>query len=147
MQDGANRHAAWFNNSTDTFPLWSTAMCGRWRINSTGSFLSIKCMHKQLFMIKLELYRAHTPRAAVSMWESSSSMPCQHMRLLTTCTYILCQVVRMSRKHMVGSVDRRGQQTEVFVTLMGLAKRFEAQWSQFFDDINEYAVLTSRSDT
>ena len=25
---------------------------------------------------KLELYRAHTPRTAASMWESSSSMPC-----------------------------------------------------------------------
>ena len=38
--------------------------------------------------------RAHTPRAAVS----------------TTFTYILCQVVRMSGKHMVGSVHRRDQQ-------------------------------------
>ena len=42
--------------------------------------------------IKLELYRAHTPRT-----------------LLTTFTYILCQVVRMSREHIVGSVHRRGQ--------------------------------------
>ena len=49
------------------------------------------------------------------------------MSLLTTFTYILCQVVRMSRKHVVGSVDRRGQQNEVFATFMGLAKRFEAQ--------------------
>ena len=96
--------------------------------------------------IILELYRAHTPCAAASMWESSSSMPCQRMRLLTTCTYIMCQVVCMSRKHMVGSVDRHGQQNEVFATLTGLAKWFEAQWSQFFNDINGYAVLMSRSD-
>ena len=52
----------------------------------------------------------------------------------------------MSRKHMVGSVDRRGQQNEVFATLMDLAKRFEAQRSQFLDDIDGCAVLTSRSD-
>ena len=29
--------------------------------------------------------------------------------LLTTFTYILCQVVCMSREHIVGSVHRRGQ--------------------------------------
>ena len=61
--------------------------------------------------IKLELCRAHTPRAAVS----------------TTFTYIiLCQVVHMSRKHMVGSVHRRGQQNVVFAMLVDLAKRSEA---------------------
>ena len=59
---------------------------------------------------QLELKRAHTPRAAVS----------------TTFTYILCQVVRISREHMVGSVHRRGQQNAVFATLVGLAKQFEA---------------------
>ena len=53
----------------------------------------------------------------------------------------------MSRKHMVGSVDRRGQQNAVFATFMDLIKRFEAQWSQFFDNIDGYAVLTSRSDS
>ena len=52
----------------------------------------------------------------------------------------------MSRKHMVGSIDRRGQQNAVFAMLMDLAKRFEPQWSQFFDDIDGYAVLMSRSD-
>ena len=46
--------------------------------------------------------------------------------LLTTFTYILCQVVYMSRQHMMGSVDRRGQQNAVFATLMGIAKQFEA---------------------
>ena len=46
--------------------------------------------------------------------------------LLTTFTDILCQVVRMSREHMVGRVHRRGQQNAVFATLVGLAKRFEA---------------------
>ena len=78
-------------------------------------------------------------------------MPWRHatysgISLLTTFTYTLCQVVRMSRKHMVGSVDRRGQQNEVFATLMDLAKRFEAQRSQFLDDIDGCAVFTSRSD-
>ena len=52
----------------------------------------------------------------------------------------------MGRKHMVGSVDRCGQQNGVFATLMDLAKRFEAQRSQFFDDVDGYAVLASRSD-
>ena len=47
----------------------------------------------------------------------------------------------MSRKHMVGSVHRRGQQNAVFAMLVDLAKRF-----QFFDDIDGYTVLTSRSD-
>ena len=47
--------------------------------------------------------------------------------LLTTFTdVILCQVVRMSREHIVGSVHRRGQQNAVFATPVGLAKRFEA---------------------
>ena len=50
--------------------------------------------------------------------------------LLTTFTdilcQILCQVVRMSREHIVGSVHRRGQQNAVFATLVGLTKRFEA---------------------
>ena len=46
--------------------------------------------------------------------------------LLTTFTYILCQVVRMSREHIVGSVHRRGQQNAVFAMLVGLAKQFEA---------------------
>ena len=45
---------------------------------------------------------------------------------LTTFSYILCQVVRMSREHMVGSVHRRGQQNAVFATLVGLTKQFEA---------------------
>ena len=42
----------------------------------------------------------------------------------------------------VGRVNRRGQQNEVFATLMDLTKQFEA-----FDDIYGYAILTSRSDT
>ena len=46
--------------------------------------------------------------------------------LLTTFTDILCQVVCMSREHIVGSVHRCGQQTAVFAMLVGLAKRFEA---------------------
>ena len=49
--------------------------------------------------------------------------------------HILCQVVHMCRKHIVGSVHRRGQQNKVFAMLVGLAKQFEAYWSQFFDDI------------
>ena len=59
-------------------------------------------------------------------------MPCQlaaaaHMSLLMTFTYILYQDVRMSRKHnMVGSIDRRGQENEIFAMLMGLTKRFKA---------------------
>ena len=75
---------------------------------------------------KLELYRAHTPRAAASI-SNSLAMHATQCRLLPTFTYILlCQVVRMSRKHMVGSVNRRGQQNAVFATLVDLAKRFEA---------------------
>ena len=46
--------------------------------------------------------------------------------LLTTFTDILCQVVRMSREHIVGSVHRCDQQNAVFAMLVGLAKRFEA---------------------
>ena len=46
----------------------------------------------------------------------------------------------MSRKHIVGSVHRRGQQNEVFATLVGLTKRFEAYSSQFFDNIDRYVV-------
>ena len=35
--------------------------------------------------------------------------------------------MRLFRKHiLVGSVHRRGQQNAVFATLVGLAKRFEA---------------------
>ena len=45
--------------------------------------------------------------------------------LLTTFTDILCQIVCMSREHIVGSVHRRGQQSAVFATLVGLVKRFE----------------------
>ena len=32
----------------------------------------------------------------------------------------------MSTKHIVGGVDRRGQQNAVFATFMDLVKRFEA---------------------
>ena len=46
--------------------------------------------------------------------------------LLTTFTYIWCQVVRMNREHIVGSVYRHGQQNTAFATLVDLAKRFEA---------------------
>ena len=73
---------------------------------------------------KLELYRAHTPRAAVS----------------TTFTYILCQVVRMSRKHMVGSVHRRGQQNakmqylRCLWTLPNDSKHNEASFSTISTD-------------
>ena len=74
---------------------------------------------------QLELYRAHTPRAAVS----------------TTFTYILCQVVRMSRKHMVGSVHRRGQQNakmqylRCLWTLPNDSKHNEASFSTISTDI------------
>ena len=67
-----------------------------------------------------------TPRAAASMSNSLASYMHATCRLLPTFTYILCQVVRMSRKYMVGSVYRRGQQNAVFATLIDLAKRFEA---------------------
>ena len=50
----------------------------------------------------------------------------------------------MSRKHMVGSVDRRGQQNAVFATLMDLAKRFEACMMK--PVFRRYAVLTCHSD-
>ena len=66
--------------------------------------------------------------------------------LLTTFTYIWCQVVRMSREHIVGSVHRHGQQNAAFATLVGLAQRFEAYRSQFFGDIDGYVAFTSRSD-
>ena len=76
------------------------------------------------YYYELELYRAHTPRAAASI-SNSLAMHATQCRLLPTFTYRLCQVVRMSRKHMVGSVHRRGQQNAVFATLVDLAKRFE----------------------
>ena len=55
--------------------------------------------------------------------------------LLTTFTYIWCQVVRMSREHIVGSVHRRGQQNAAFATLVGLTKRFEAYYETSFSAI------------
>ena len=63
--------------------------------------------------------------------------------LLTTFTYILCQVAHMSREHIVGCVHRHGQQNAVFAMLMGLAKQLG---SQIFGDIDVYVVFTSRSD-
>ena len=77
-------------------------------------------------MIKLELYRAHTPRALQRRCQSISMVRELESSLLTTFTDILCQVVRMSREHIVGSVRRRGQQNAAFATLVGLAKQFEA---------------------
>ena len=77
-------------------------------VDGSGHSSMSKCSIK--ISIQLELCRAHTPRAAVS----------------TTFTYLLCKVVRMSRKHMVGSVHRRGQQNAVFAMLVDLAKQFEA---------------------
>ena len=74
------------------------------------------------------LYSAHTPHAAASVWKSMH-VTCS---LLTTFTYILCQVVHMSRNHMVGCVDRCGQQNAVLVTLMDLpndSKHNEATFS------------------
>ena len=47
----------------------------------------------------------------------------------------------MNRKHKVGSVHRCGQQNEVFAMLMGLAKRFEAHRSQFFNNITDTLYL------
>ena len=46
----------------------------------------------------------------------------QASSLLPTSTY---QVMRISRKHKVGSVHRRGQQKAVFATIVDLAKGFE----------------------
>ena len=48
------------------------------------------------FTVANELYGAHTPHAAAS----------------TSFTYILCQIVCMSRKHMVGSIHRRAGPTK-----------------------------------
>ena len=60
-------------------------------------------------------------------WSDQSARELDDVSTLsTTFTYILCQVVRISREHMVGSVHRRGQQNAVFATLVGLAKQFEA---------------------
>ena len=79
---------------------------------------------------KLELYRVHTPRALQRRCQSISVVRelDDASSLLMTFTYIpvLCQVVRMSREHIVGSVHRRDQQNAVFATLVGLAKQFEA---------------------
>ena len=77
---------------------------------------------------KLEPYRAHTPRAAGSTDDVRELE--LHACLLTTFTYILCQVVRMSTP-LVDSVDRHGQQNAVFATIMDLAKRFEDNEASF----------------
>ena len=57
--------------------------------------------------------------------------------LLTTFTYILCQVVRMSREHIVQWAVSIGvaKQNAVFTTLVGLAKRFEAYTEASFSAI------------
>jgi hypothetical protein len=43
--------------------------------------------------------------------------------------------MRMRIAHGV-AVDRRGEQNTVFATLVSFTKRFEAQWSWFFDDFD-----------
>ena len=93
----------------------NTMLCHACTIMHYAVVIIISHQQKSTTKIKLELYRAYTPRAAAS----------------TIFTHILCQVVRMGRKHMVGSIDRRGQQNAVYATLMDLANRFEAQLSQF----------------
>ena len=76
----------------------------------------------RLLYVELELYRAHTPRALQRRCRCEQPVDDLYLHKL------LCQVVRMSREHIiiVGSVHRRGQQNAVFGTLVGLAKRFEA---------------------
>ena len=92
-------------------------------------------------IIKLELYRAHTPRE-----RSENSM----MQMRAGCwrplpTYYGARLCAWA-EHIVGSVHKRGQQNAAFAMLVGLAQRFEAHWSQFFGDIDGYVAFTSRSD-
>jgi hypothetical protein len=108
-----------------------------WRLQTV-----LKCM-----LLELELYRAHTPRAASTSCiylhrdESCSSMhePVDDLYL----QYILLGCVRAWAEstwpacimHWVGTVDRHGygdQQKTLFVTLEDHIHWFEAYWSQFF---------------
>ena len=76
------------------------------------------CDQKHVY--KLELFRAHTPRAACAcIWELQEQhrSTCMFVALWRPLPTYARRVVRMSRKHMVcssliwvGAVDRRGQQ-------------------------------------
>ena len=60
--------------------------------------------------------------------------------------YIMLGYAHEQKAHG-GAVDRCGQQNAVFVTLVGPIKRFEAQWSKFFEGFNRFVVIMSRSDS
>ena len=90
-------------------------------------------------LLKLELHRAHTPHAAAS--DVREYLMVRELddvsNLLTTFTYILCQVVRMSREHIVGSVHRRGQKTQYLQCSWALpnnSKHTEASFSAILTD-------------
>ena len=74
---------------------------------------------KQLSCLQREsLYFMHIP--------CSINVRVLHTSRLLTNLYLHCRVVRMSRKHIVGSIHRCDELNEEFATLVGLAKRFEA---------------------
>ena len=74
-------------------------------------------MHRRL---ELEIWRFSCRRQQQQEARFDSTQAA--LSLLPTSTY---QVMRMSRKHKVGSVHRRGQQKAVFATIVDLAKGFE----------------------
>ena len=54
--------------------------------------------------------------------------------------------MRMSRKHMGVQLIGVANKNAVFATLLGPTKRFEAQWSKFFEGFDGFVVIASRSE-
>ena len=86
-------------------------------------------------LTRLELSRAHTPRAASASEICNTELQQQqHNLVFVDDLYLptLGQLCTWAQSTWpIGAVDRRGQQNALFVTFMGCAKRFEAYWSHF----------------
>ena len=83
------------------------------------------------FTVSLELTRAlwsiYPACCSINVRSESTRTPCMSPAVPVDDLYLhIVPGCAHERKHMVDSVDRRGQQNALFVTLMDLAKRFEA---------------------
>ena len=87
-------------------------------------------------LLNLELFRPALQRRCVND-RARAPFHATCINLLTTFTYILCHVVRMSRKHMVGSVDMANKMKYLrrSWTLPNDSKRNEASFATISTDM------------